>query len=75
MFIEMQECFLCLLIFKCLFQFSVSVSKENSRTAEVLESISRNVRVKPENLRLAEVRLLWWYRFYVKYWKLDTPAK
>ena len=36
----------------------MSVSKENSSTAEVLESISRNVRVKPENLRLAEVRFL-----------------
>lgn len=32
------------------------MSKENSSTAEVLESISRSVRVKPENLRLAEVR-------------------
>lgn len=37
-------------------QFLVSVSKESSSTAEVLESISRSVRVKPENLRLAEVR-------------------
>lgn len=36
----------------------MSVSKENSSTAEVLESISRSVRVKPENLRLAEVRHL-----------------
>uniref|UniRef100_A0AAR2J037 ubiquitinyl hydrolase 1 n=1 Tax=Pygocentrus nattereri TaxID=42514 RepID=A0AAR2J037_PYGNA len=36
-------------------KFLVSVSKENSSTAEVLESISRSVRVKPENLRLAEV--------------------
>ncbi|XP_066526402.1 ubiquitin carboxyl-terminal hydrolase 19 isoform X2 [Hoplias malabaricus] len=36
-------------------KFLVSVSKENSSTAEVLESVSRNVRVKPENLRLAEV--------------------
>lgn len=39
-------------------QFLVSVSKDNSSTAEVLESISRSVRVKPENLRLAEVRRL-----------------
>uniref|UniRef100_A0AAX7U554 ubiquitinyl hydrolase 1 n=1 Tax=Astatotilapia calliptera TaxID=8154 RepID=A0AAX7U554_ASTCA len=37
-------------------KFLVSVSKESSSTAEVLESISRSVRVKPENLRLAEVR-------------------
>ncbi|CAN9515930.1 unnamed protein product [Ophioblennius macclurei] len=36
-------------------KFLVSVSKENSSTVEVLESISRSVRVKPENLRLAEV--------------------
>ncbi|XP_067382979.1 ubiquitin carboxyl-terminal hydrolase 19 isoform X3 [Channa argus] len=36
-------------------KFLVSVSKENSSTAEVLESISRSVRVKPENLRLTEV--------------------
>lgn len=42
--------------FLLLCQFLVSVSKENSSTAEVLESISRSVRVKPENLRLAEVR-------------------
>ncbi|KAG7250844.1 hypothetical protein CRUP_007521, partial [Coryphaenoides rupestris] len=33
-------------------KFLVSVSKENSRAAEVLESISRSVRVKPENLTL-----------------------
>ncbi|KAI4886404.1 hypothetical protein NFI96_015320, partial [Prochilodus magdalenae] len=36
-------------------KFLVSVSKENSSTAEVLESISRSVNIKPENLRLAEV--------------------
>lgn len=40
-----------------MFQFLVSVSKENSSTAEVLEAISRSVRVKPENLWLAEVRM------------------
>lgn len=43
------------LLSMCVSQFLVSVSKENSSTAEVLESISRSVRVKPENLRLAEV--------------------
>lgn len=42
----------------------MSVSKENSSTAEVLESISRSVRVKPENLRLAEVRHLQHSEFY-----------
>uniref|UniRef100_A0A671Q0T7 ubiquitinyl hydrolase 1 n=1 Tax=Sinocyclocheilus anshuiensis TaxID=1608454 RepID=A0A671Q0T7_9TELE len=36
-------------------KFLVSVSKVNSSTTEVLESISRSVRNKPENLRLAEV--------------------
>lgn len=36
----------------------MSVSKENSSTTEVLESISKSVRVKPENLRLTEVRLI-----------------
>lgn len=36
-------------------QFLVSVSKDNSSAAEILDSISRSVRVKPENLRLTEV--------------------
>uniref|UniRef100_A0AAV2M1N9 ubiquitinyl hydrolase 1 n=1 Tax=Knipowitschia caucasica TaxID=637954 RepID=A0AAV2M1N9_KNICA len=36
-------------------KFLVSVSKENSSAAEVLDSISRSVRIKAENLRLAEV--------------------
>uniref|UniRef100_A0A672ST52 ubiquitinyl hydrolase 1 n=1 Tax=Sinocyclocheilus grahami TaxID=75366 RepID=A0A672ST52_SINGR len=36
-------------------KFLVSVSKVNSSTTEVLDSISRSVRNKPENLRLAEV--------------------
>uniref|UniRef100_A0A673LTT0 ubiquitinyl hydrolase 1 n=1 Tax=Sinocyclocheilus rhinocerous TaxID=307959 RepID=A0A673LTT0_9TELE len=36
-------------------KFLVSVSKVHSSTTEVLESISRSVRNKPENLRLAEV--------------------
>ncbi|XP_043080353.1 ubiquitin carboxyl-terminal hydrolase 19 isoform X2 [Puntigrus tetrazona] len=36
-------------------KFLVSVSKDSSSTAEVLESISRSVRNKAENLRLTEV--------------------
>ncbi|XP_029457088.1 ubiquitin carboxyl-terminal hydrolase 19 isoform X3 [Rhinatrema bivittatum] len=36
-------------------KFLVSISKENSNASEVLDSISHSVRVKPENLRLAEV--------------------
>lgn len=36
-------------------QFLVSTSKENSSAAEVLDSVAHSVRVKPENLRLAEV--------------------
>eukprot|EP00066_Takifugu_rubripes_P029655 XP_011618921.1 PREDICTED: ubiquitin carboxyl-terminal hydrolase 19 isoform X2 [Takifugu rubripes] len=53
-------------------KFSVSVSKENSRTAEVLESISRNVRVKPENLRLAEVGKNRFQRMFLPSHSLDT---
>lgn len=36
-------------------KFLVSVSKDSANTTEVLESISRSVRNKPENLMLAEV--------------------
>ncbi|XP_076019456.1 ubiquitin carboxyl-terminal hydrolase 19 isoform X2 [Genypterus blacodes] len=36
-------------------KFLVSVSKDNSSAAEILDSVSRSVRVKPENLRLTEV--------------------
>ncbi|XP_044157800.1 ubiquitin carboxyl-terminal hydrolase 19 isoform X1 [Bufo gargarizans] len=36
-------------------KFLVSISKENSSAADVLESISQSVRVKTENLKLAEV--------------------
>jgi len=39
-------------------QFLVSISKENSSAMEVLDSVAHSVRVKPENLRLAEVRVL-----------------
>ncbi|XP_028942092.1 ubiquitin carboxyl-terminal hydrolase 19, partial [Antrostomus carolinensis] len=35
-------------------KFLVSISKENSSAMEVLDSVAHSVRVKPENLRLAE---------------------
>ncbi|XP_010792531.1 ubiquitin carboxyl-terminal hydrolase 19-like [Notothenia coriiceps] len=55
-------------------KFLVSVSKENSSTAEVLESISRNVRVKPENLRLAEVGKNRFQRMFLRSHSLDTVS-
>uniref|UniRef100_A0A671V911 ubiquitinyl hydrolase 1 n=1 Tax=Sparus aurata TaxID=8175 RepID=A0A671V911_SPAAU len=55
-------------------KFLVSVSKENSSTAEVLESISRNVRVKPENLRLAEVAKNRFQRMFLSSHSLDTVS-
>ncbi|XP_029994128.1 ubiquitin carboxyl-terminal hydrolase 19 isoform X2 [Sphaeramia orbicularis] len=55
-------------------KFLVSVSKENSSTAEVLESISRSVRVKPENLRLAEVGKNRFQRMLLPSHSLDTVS-
>ncbi|XP_053705774.1 ubiquitin carboxyl-terminal hydrolase 19 isoform X1 [Synchiropus splendidus] len=55
-------------------KFLVSVSKENSCTAEVLESISRSVRVKPENLRLAEVGKNRFQRMFLPSHSLDTVS-
>ncbi|XP_068160607.1 ubiquitin carboxyl-terminal hydrolase 19 isoform X2 [Antennarius striatus] len=55
-------------------KFLASVSKENSSTAEVLESISRNVRVKPENLRLAEVGKNRFQRIFLPTHSLDTVS-
>ncbi|XP_061689206.1 ubiquitin carboxyl-terminal hydrolase 19 isoform X2 [Syngnathoides biaculeatus] len=55
-------------------KFLVSVSKENSSTAEVLESISRSVRVKPENLRLAEVGKNCFQRMLLPSHCLDTVS-
>ncbi|XP_060794167.1 ubiquitin carboxyl-terminal hydrolase 19 isoform X4 [Neoarius graeffei] len=55
-------------------KFLVSVSKENSSTAEVLESISRSVRVKPENLRLAEVMKNRLQRIFLPSHSLDTVS-
>ncbi|XP_059397271.1 ubiquitin carboxyl-terminal hydrolase 19-like isoform X2 [Carassius carassius] len=55
-------------------KFLVSVSKENSSTAEVLESISRSVRIKPENLRLAEVVKNRFNRIFSPPQSLDTVS-
>ncbi|XP_047016209.1 ubiquitin carboxyl-terminal hydrolase 19 isoform X4 [Ictalurus punctatus] len=55
-------------------KFLVSVSKENSSTAEVLESISRSVRVKTENLRLAEVVKNRFHRIFLPSHSLDTVS-
>ncbi|XP_041801144.1 ubiquitin carboxyl-terminal hydrolase 19 isoform X2 [Chelmon rostratus] len=55
-------------------KFLVSVSKENSSTAEVLESISRSVRVKAENLRLAEVGKNRFQRMFLPSHSLDTVS-
>lgn len=55
-------------------KFLVSVSKENSSTAEVLESISRSVRVKPENLILAEVGKNRFQRMFLPSHSLDTVS-
>ncbi|KAM9445893.1 ubiquitin carboxyl-terminal hydrolase 19 isoform 1-T1 [Clarias gariepinus] len=55
-------------------KFLVSVSKENSSTAEVLESISRSVRVKPENLKLAEVVKNHFHRIFLPSHSLDTVS-
>ncbi|XP_034028051.1 ubiquitin carboxyl-terminal hydrolase 19 isoform X2 [Thalassophryne amazonica] len=55
-------------------KFLVSVSKENSSTAEVLDSISKNVRVKPENLRLAEVGKCRFQRIFLPSHSLDTVS-
>uniref|UniRef100_A0A8B9LIX4 ubiquitinyl hydrolase 1 n=1 Tax=Astyanax mexicanus TaxID=7994 RepID=A0A8B9LIX4_ASTMX len=55
-------------------KFLVSVSKENSSTAEVLESISRSVRVKPENLRLTEVVKSRFSRIFLPSHSLDRVS-
>ncbi|KAM4610779.1 ubiquitin carboxyl-terminal hydrolase 19 isoform 2-T3 [Polymixia lowei] len=55
-------------------KFLVSVSKENSSTAEVLESISRSVRIKAENLRLAEVVKSRFHHIFLPSHSLDTMS-
>ncbi|TRY90639.1 hypothetical protein DNTS_003701 [Danionella cerebrum] len=55
-------------------KFLVSVSKENSSTSEVLESISRSMRIKPENLRLTEVQKGRFHRIFSPSQSLDTVS-
>ncbi|KAL1021198.1 hypothetical protein UPYG_G00010060 [Umbra pygmaea] len=55
-------------------KFLVSVSKDNSSTAEVLESISRSVRVKAENLRLAEVMKSRFHKIFLPSHSLDMVS-
>ncbi|KAM4651238.1 ubiquitin carboxyl-terminal hydrolase 19 isoform 2-T2 [Discoglossus pictus] len=55
-------------------KFLVSISKENSSAAEVLESISQNVRVKAENLKLAEVVKNRFQRTFLPSCSLDSVS-
>ncbi|XP_039403790.1 ubiquitin carboxyl-terminal hydrolase 19 isoform X5 [Mauremys reevesii] len=55
-------------------KFLVSISKENSSAAEVLDSVAHSVRVKPENLRLAEVIKNRFHRMFLPSQSLDTVS-
>ncbi|XP_063517197.1 ubiquitin carboxyl-terminal hydrolase 19 isoform X46 [Pongo pygmaeus] len=55
-------------------KFLVSISKENSTASEVLDSLSQNVHVKPENLRLAEVIKNRFHRVFLPSHSLDTVS-
>ncbi|XP_041129478.1 ubiquitin carboxyl-terminal hydrolase 19-like isoform X7 [Polyodon spathula] len=55
-------------------KFLMSVSKENSSTSDVLESISKSVRVKPENLRLTEVIKSRFHRVFLPSHSLDAVS-
>ncbi|KAM4722759.1 ubiquitin carboxyl-terminal hydrolase 19 [Rhinophrynus dorsalis] len=55
-------------------KFLVSISKENSCAAEVLESISQSVRVKSENLQLAEVAKNRFQRIFRPSCSLDSVS-
>ncbi|CAM4694302.1 unnamed protein product [Lepidochelys kempii] len=55
-------------------KFLVSTSKENSSAAEVLDSVAHSVRVKPENLRLAEVIKNRFHRMFLPSHSLDTVS-
>lgn len=61
----------CLNVVLTLWQFLVSISKENSSAMEVLDSVAHSVHVKPDNLRLAEVRML---KLTTKLWTADVGA-
>ncbi|XP_053576788.1 ubiquitin carboxyl-terminal hydrolase 19 isoform X2 [Bombina bombina] len=55
-------------------KFLVSISKDNSSAAEVLESISQSVRVKAENLKLAEVAKNRFQRMFNPSCSLDSVS-
>uniref|UniRef100_A0A8C0HEW2 ubiquitinyl hydrolase 1 n=1 Tax=Chelonoidis abingdonii TaxID=106734 RepID=A0A8C0HEW2_CHEAB len=55
-------------------KFLVSISKENSSAVEVLESVAHSMRVKPENLRLAEVIKNRFHRMFPPSQSLDTVS-
>ncbi|NWU89134.1 UBP19 hydrolase, partial [Upupa epops] len=55
-------------------KFLVSISKENSSALEVLDSVAHSVRVKPENLRLAEVNKNRFNRMFLPSSSLDTVS-
>ncbi|XP_039626979.1 ubiquitin carboxyl-terminal hydrolase 19 isoform X2 [Polypterus senegalus] len=55
-------------------KFLVSVSKENSCTTDILESISRSVKVKPENLRLTEASESRFHRVFLPSNSLDAVS-
>uniref|UniRef100_A0A8C3Y9H5 Ubiquitin carboxyl-terminal hydrolase 19 n=1 Tax=Catharus ustulatus TaxID=91951 RepID=A0A8C3Y9H5_CATUS len=55
-------------------KFLVSISKENSSAMEVLDSVAHSVRVKPENLRLAEVVKNHFHRMFLPSNSLDTVS-
>uniref|UniRef100_A0A8V5H9T4 Ubiquitin carboxyl-terminal hydrolase 19 n=1 Tax=Melopsittacus undulatus TaxID=13146 RepID=A0A8V5H9T4_MELUD len=55
-------------------KFLVSISKENSSAMEVLDSVAHSVRVKPENLRLAEVIKNHFHRIFLPSNSLDTVS-
>ncbi|XP_075687831.1 ubiquitin carboxyl-terminal hydrolase 19 isoform X2 [Rhinoderma darwinii] len=55
-------------------KFLVSISKENSSAADVLESISQSVRVKTENLKLAEVAKNRFHRMFNPSCSVDSVS-
>ncbi|XP_072329211.1 ubiquitin carboxyl-terminal hydrolase 19 isoform X2 [Scyliorhinus torazame] len=52
----------------------VSVSKENARASDVLDAISRNMKVKAEALRMAEVARNRFHRLFIPSQSLDTVS-
>ncbi|XP_078399201.1 ubiquitin carboxyl-terminal hydrolase 19 isoform X2 [Cetorhinus maximus] len=52
----------------------VSVSKENASAGDVLDAISRNMKVKADTLRLAEVARNRFHRLFISSQSLDTVS-